>query len=145
LRANKYAAEHKNICTTTHNAIRDAGTQSKKWVKFTYTGKEVRTITKLFKHTNLNIAFTTRNTIGRLLSQDPHTREHNLYHRSGVYQLTCPTYKVKYIGHIRYKEHILDYKQGDMKPNFAKHLLEQRHTPGTIEDTMDVVHTTSKG
>jgi hypothetical protein len=45
LRANKYDTEHKNMCTTTHNTIRDAGTQSKKWAKFT--GKEVRTITKL--------------------------------------------------------------------------------------------------
>jgi hypothetical protein len=57
---------------------------------------------------------------------------------------------MKYIGqtgryfHIRNKEHILDYKQGNMKSNFAKHLIEQRHTPGTIEDTMDVVNTTSK-
>jgi hypothetical protein len=32
-----------------------------------------------------------------------------------------------------------------MKSNFAKHLLEQRRTPGTIEDTTDIVHTTSKG
>jgi ACT domain-containing protein len=58
---------------------------------------------------------------------------------------------MKYIGqtdrsfHIRYKEHIINYKQGNMKSNFAKHLIEQRHTTGTIEDTMDVVHTTSKG
>jgi hypothetical protein len=70
---------------------------------------------------------------------------------SGVYQLSCSTCKMKYIGqtgrcfHIRYKEHILDYTQGNMKSNFAKHLIEQRHTRGTIEDTMDVVHTTSKG
>jgi hypothetical protein len=58
---------------------------------------------------------------------------------------------MKYIGqtgrtfHIRYKGHIIDYKQGNMKSYFAKHIIEQRHTTGTIEDTMDVVHTTSKG
>jgi hypothetical protein len=73
LQDNKYDAFHKNICTTTQNAIRDAGTQSKTWAKFTYTVKEVMTITKLFKHTNLNIAFTTRNNVGRLVLQDPHT------------------------------------------------------------------------
>jgi hypothetical protein len=151
LRANQYYAEHKTMRTITTNTIRDAGIQSKKWAKFTYTGKEVRTITKLFKHTNLNIAFTTKNTIGRLLSLNPHIRERTLYNRSGEYQLTCPTCKMKYIGqtsrrsfHIRYKEHLLDYKQGNMKSNFAKHLIEQRHTPGTIEDTMNVVHITSK-
>jgi hypothetical protein len=32
-----------------------------------------------------------------------------------------------------------------MKSNFAKHFLEQRHIPGTIEDIMDILHTTSKG
>jgi hypothetical protein len=47
--------------------------------------------------------------------------------------------------HISYIEHILDYKQGNMKSNFAKHLIEQWHTPGTIKDTMDIMHTTSKG
>jgi hypothetical protein len=98
LRANQYDTEHKNMCTTTPNTMRDVGNQSKKRVKFTYTGKEVRTSTKLFKHTNLNIAFTPRNTIGRLLSQDPHIQNRNLYNRSGVYQLTCPTCKMKYIG-----------------------------------------------
>jgi hypothetical protein len=61
--------------------MRDAGTHSKKWAKFTYPGKEVRTITKIFKHTNLNISFTTRNTIGRLLLQDPHICERNLYNQ----------------------------------------------------------------
>jgi len=42
--------------------------QKVKWAKFTYVGNETRLITKLFKHTSLKIAFTTDNTIDRLLS-----------------------------------------------------------------------------
>jgi len=34
-----------------------------KWAKFTYVGKETEFIAKLFKISNLKIAFTTQNTI----------------------------------------------------------------------------------
>jgi hypothetical protein len=36
----------------------------KKWATFTYTGSETKFITKLFKNTNLKIAYKTVNTIG---------------------------------------------------------------------------------
>jgi hypothetical protein len=39
-----------------------------KWATFTYVGKETRFITKLFKDTNVKIAFTTDNTIGKRLA-----------------------------------------------------------------------------
>jgi hypothetical protein len=52
--------------------------QNKKWTKFTFVGKETRQITKLFKHTNVKIAFTTANNLGKLLNHQPpiHTRIH---------------------------------------------------------------------
>jgi hypothetical protein len=68
------------------------------WVKFTYIGKETRAITKAFRNTNVNITFPTNNTISNLLT----TRRHNTkekYDNSGIYQLTCPTCKKRYIGH----------------------------------------------
>jgi hypothetical protein len=34
-----------------------------KWTKFTYFGKQIRTLTKIFKNTNIKIAYTTNNTI----------------------------------------------------------------------------------
>jgi hypothetical protein len=37
--------------------------QKRKWVMFTYFGPYVRTITKLFHNTELNVAFRTTNTI----------------------------------------------------------------------------------
>ena len=62
--------------------------QKKKWTKFTYVGKETRYFNKVFKDTNVAVAFTTNNTIGKRLS-----KEHNTqckYEKSGVYQLNLP-------------------------------------------------------
>ena len=46
----------------------DSENQRKRWAKFTYIGKETRRITKLFKNTNVRIAFTTNNNLGKLLN-----------------------------------------------------------------------------
>jgi hypothetical protein len=37
-----------------------------KWAKFTYIGRETRFITKLLKNTNIKIAYTTNNNLGKL-------------------------------------------------------------------------------
>jgi len=42
-----------------------------KWVIFTYIGKETTYITKIFKHTNIKIAYLTNNTIQGNNSQNP--------------------------------------------------------------------------
>jgi hypothetical protein len=39
-----------------------------KWASFTYVGKETSYITNIFKHTDLKIAFRTKNTIENLLT-----------------------------------------------------------------------------
>jgi hypothetical protein len=41
-----------------------------KWAVFTYNGKQTRFVTKLFKNTNIRIAFKTQNTIGKLLRRN---------------------------------------------------------------------------
>ena len=41
--------------------------QHKNWATFTYIGKQTTYITKLFKNTNVKIAFRTQNTIGQIL------------------------------------------------------------------------------
>jgi hypothetical protein len=45
--------------------------QNKRWTKFTFIGKETRQITRLFKHTNVKVAFTTSNNLGTLLNHQP--------------------------------------------------------------------------
>jgi hypothetical protein len=43
-------------------------TANQKWARFTYIGPETRFIIKLFRHTSVNVAYTTKNTIQRHLS-----------------------------------------------------------------------------
>jgi hypothetical protein len=126
-------------------------TQNKRWATFTYVGREVRSITNIFKHTNLQIAFTTKNNIGKLLSATPCGRNTDMYEKSGVCGLTCQACKRRYVGqtgrpfHVRFKEHAQDYKPRTKKSYFAKHLLECDHPFHPIEETMDIIHTTEKG
>jgi len=62
-------------------------TQKEKWAKFTYVGKETRYINKIFKNTNVKVAFTTDNIIERCLVTK-HGIAQNKYDKSGIYQLT---------------------------------------------------------
>jgi hypothetical protein len=114
--------------------------QNKKWTKFTFVGKETRLITRLLKNTNIKVAFTTSNNLGKLLShQSPHTHK-NKYSKNGVYQLICPTCKRKYIGQtgrpflVKYKEHYADFKHANNKSKYAQHILEENHTFGPMEE-----------
>jgi len=58
----------------------------------------------------LKIAFTTQNTIGKLLSKQQNHNQ-SKFDKCGVYQLTCLDCNMKYIGqtgrpfHIRFQEH----------------------------------------
>jgi hypothetical protein len=57
-----------------------------------------RIITKLFRHTNVRIAYTTNNNIRKLLNPRQEDRHTDIYNRSGVYQLTCNACQKGYIG-----------------------------------------------
>jgi hypothetical protein len=62
-------------------------TQKQKWTIFTYFGTDTRTITKLFKNTNIKISFRTTNTIKKHLR--PKQQITDPYNNSGVYQSNC--------------------------------------------------------
>jgi hypothetical protein len=148
---NKYDTSTLNKCKRANNKKeKERNRQGQKWVKFTYTGKETRAITKLITDSNIKIAFTTKNNIGNLLSKHNNAQK-NKYDRRGVYQLTCHNSNKKYIGqtgrpfHVRFKEHVLDYKYTNNKSNFAKHFLENKHSFNSMENSMEILHTTSKG
>jgi hypothetical protein len=57
-----------------------------KWVPFTFAGNYIRTITKIFKNTNIKIAFKINNTIGNIL-KDRITN--STYEQTGIYKLIC--------------------------------------------------------
>jgi len=116
-----------------------------KFIKFiTYVGKETRFIIKLFKNTDVKVAFTTNNNIERLLSIHCNQTQ-NKYDKCGIYQLTCPSCNKKYIGQtvspfcIRLQEHFRDYKYRKNKSKFPQHVLENEHPIGPTENTLDII------
>jgi hypothetical protein len=124
----------------------------KKWATFTYIGRETRNITKIFKTTNLKIAFKTTNTIqNHLCNLKEPNHQKNPYQNSGLYQLTCKEYNQKYIGQTgrtfktRYNEHINAIKSNKLTSRYAQHILDNQHSYGTIHDTMDILRITKEG
>jgi hypothetical protein len=120
-----------------------------KWATFTYTGPEFRTITNLFHHTNLKIAYKTTNTIKHLLK--PRYEKPDIYNQSGVYQLQCEECSLKYIGktgrtfRVRYREHINSIRTNKQNSKFAQHILETGYNYDTIGQIMKILHTEKKG
>jgi len=120
-----------------------------KWFTFTYTGKETRHITNLLKHSNLQIAFRTNNTLLSLLTRNTHHRDK--FTRSGVYKLTCPDCGKAYIGQTgrefasRYNEHKRSFLHNTHTSKFAEHLNNHTRSFGPIQDVMDILQVHKKG
>jgi hypothetical protein len=70
--------------------------QKQKFATFTYIGTETRIITNLLKNTNIHIAYRTNNTIQHHLQPKNNTTD--IYNMSGIYQMKCKDYQLKYIG-----------------------------------------------
>jgi hypothetical protein len=118
---------------------------------FTYIGPETSFITKIFRHTSVNVVYTTRNTIQQHLSAHPPSHSHNKYDRSGVYQLTCPDCSMKYIGQtgrpfsVRFKEHYREYTHDNPKSKFSEHLLQAHHSIGPMHSIIEPLYYITKG
>jgi hypothetical protein len=97
LHNNSFPIRPQNSSTHKRKHTASPPTPNQKWATFTYTGKETTYITNVFKHSNLRIAFRTRDsTLSHLIS---HTHTHrNQYSSSGVYKLTCPDCSKAYTG-----------------------------------------------
>jgi ribosomal protein S4 len=66
LKSNEYNNKNLNISHSRnhkHNKTSSQQHQTTKWAMFTYYGKQTKEITKLFKETNIKIAFRTQITI----------------------------------------------------------------------------------
>jgi hypothetical protein len=99
----------------------------------------------------MGVAFNTTHNIERTLSPTHHQQQSDGYSKRGVYALTCSQCQKRYIGqtgrsfHTHYKEHMQDYRHNYKKSQFAKHLLELNHSPGTLQQTITILHTAKKG
>jgi hypothetical protein len=144
----QYRKQDKNLMGNTSMADTK---QEKKWVTFTYIGKETRHIAKLFKNTKVKTAFRTNNTIKRILKPKPQIELGNKYNSPGVYKLKCNDCHLQYIGQTgrsfltRYKEHIRAIRYNKEASGYAQHILNTRHSYGNIEDVMDIIKTERKG
>jgi hypothetical protein len=91
-----------------------------------YAGPSIRTITKLFRNTNMKVAFGTNNTIKQHINAKEKTTDK--YDLCGVYQMSCKDCNLKYVGQtgcmfqIRYKEHIREIKTNGQKSKYAQHI-----------------------
>jgi hypothetical protein len=64
---------------------KNAQNEKAKWATLTYFGVETRTITNLFRNTNIKFAYQTTNRTGHLLK--PRNPPVDIYNMSGIYQL----------------------------------------------------------
>ena len=133
---------------TKPNQKQDVDRPRQKWVKFTYIGRETRLVTKLFRNTQVKVAYTTNNNLEKLLWYNV-TGATNKYDKSGIYQLSCPTCdRIGQTGrpfHVRFREHQHDYKYMCRKSKFAQHLLDEGHTFGPMESITDTIQYARKG
>jgi hypothetical protein len=111
-------------------------------------GPETRTITELFKNTEIGIAYRTRNNIKHLLRIKENKEKYN---QSGIYQLQSENCPMKYVGQTGrklktwFKEHIGDIKNNGQNSKFAQHILHTGHEYETIEKIMKILHIEKKG
>ena len=83
--------------TTRQKPNKKVNKNNTKWATFTYYSPKVRKITKLFKHTDIKIAFKNNNTISQILRLKT-TNNTQIYIKSGIYKLTCQTCQQVYVG-----------------------------------------------
>jgi superfamily II DNA/RNA helicase len=106
-------------------------------------GPCVRTITKLFRSTNLKVTFHTNNTMKHHVKMK--TRTIDVYNLSRVYQMECKDCSLKYIGQtgrtfrIRYNEHIKEIRKNGQCSKFARHIFDTAHNYN-MEETMKILY-----
>jgi hypothetical protein len=120
----------------------DVVNQKTKWATFTYSRKTTRKITKLFKETQIKIAYRTLNIIENILKLHPKIGK---YEKSDVHAMKCQDCPLKYVSHTgrifrtRYKEHIPAIRSNNSNSGYSHHILNTGHAYGTITDIMDIV------
>jgi hypothetical protein len=100
----------------------------------------------MFKNTQVRIAFKPGNTIQPLITNKRHN--HNT---SGIYEITCNTCKLKYVGQtgrdtsVRHKEHIRYIRNNSNTSAYAMHSLDNRHEYGMAVSTLKLIQPCRKG
>jgi len=131
------------------NQIHSPPKPTHNWATFTYIGRQTTYITKIFKHSDIKIAYHMNNTIHNHLTYDNHN--HNKFSSTGIYKQTCPDCNKAYIGKKgrnftkRYNEHKRTFQNYSHTSRFAQHLNEHSHSFGSIDNIMQILHHQKKG
>ena len=126
---------------------RESDTRRKTWATFTFYGNYIRSITNIFKNTQIRIAFKSTNTLSQLLVNTKYTKPEGC----GIYRLTCETCQGVYIGQTgrsieaRYKEHMRYIKTNNPQSAYALHILNNRHEYGPMDRVMKILKPCRKG
>jgi len=97
-----------------------------------------------FKHTNVKIGFTCHNTIAKL-TKPANDRKIPTHNKGGIYQLTCKSCNMSYIGQtsrslkIRFQEHIRYIRSNNPQSTYAQHILHNQHEYGTLNELMTLL------
>jgi len=127
---------------TKHTTPHDS--KNKKWVTFTYISPQIRKVTNIFSNTNIRIAYKCHSTMTNLIKppRDQCTLPHNKW---GIYQLTCNTCNLLYVGqtsrslNIRFQEHIRYIRYNNPQSAYALHILQNQHEYGQMNSTMTLL------
>lgn len=123
------------------------GNNQEKWFAFTYCGKEVKYVTKLFKGAHVKIAYKISNTIGKILGYNNMSKISKC-NISGIYQLFgsrlweemhCTNWQI-ILQSCNEHHHPFKYQNSA----FAKHLHDTGHLSGPVECFMDTLHFVNK-
>ena len=136
----RHKIKHKTKHTTPHTNMN----KNKKWATFTYISPHIRKITNLFRNTNVKIVCRCQNTIGNQIKppKDNDTSPHN---KRGIYQLTCNTWKLAYVGQtscslkIHFQEHIRYIRSNNPQLAFALHILQNQHEYGHMNNILTLL------
>jgi hypothetical protein len=131
-----------------HPSIPQQTNKKEKCISFTYFGYKTQKITKIFKDTQLKIAYRTNNTVQKHLFGKQ--TKLDKYANSGIYTMKCMECTRQYTGQAgrpfktRFKQHIRAIKHNSDTSTYAQHILNNGHTYGNINDTMDIIKITQK-
>lgn len=120
----------------------------RKFTKMTYMGVLSDKINRLFKNTELTIAFTTNNLLQNRLRHTIGSQK-DIYSNSGIYKLICDDCDKQYIGQtgrnftVRFKEHTSNTSRS--KSVFGQHLIHDGHCEGSISSNLKILHNAPKG
>lgn len=106
-------------------------------------------VTKIFRHTDIKIAYRTNNTIQEKVT--PKTHNHEKFPPSGIYKLTCPDYGKAYTGQRgrnfskRYNEHLRALRNNCNSSKFSHRINDHLYTFGFTENFMHILNYQKRG